>query len=47
MTAAILPSPIGELTVTADADGITGLYMRRANSEYDRLTSEIPNEAAE
>lgn len=27
MTAAILPSPIGELTVTADADGITGLYM--------------------
>lgn len=25
--AALVPSPIGELTVTADADGITGLYM--------------------
>jgi uncharacterized membrane protein (DUF485 family) len=25
---------------------ITGLYVRRANSEYDRLTSEILKEAA-
>lgn len=25
---------------------ITGLYVRRANSEYDRLTSEILQEAA-
>jgi methylated-DNA-[protein]-cysteine S-methyltransferase len=25
--ATIVPSPIGDLTVTADADGITGLYM--------------------
>ena len=27
MTAAIVPSPIGDLTVTADEDGVTGLYM--------------------
>ena len=25
---------------------ITGLYVRRANSEYDRLTAEILKEAA-
>jgi uncharacterized membrane protein (DUF485 family) len=37
--------PIG-LGVIIFTIAITGLYVRRANSEYDRLTSEILKEAA-
>ena len=41
--ASLLPIAFGVIVFTI---AITGLYVRRANSEYDRLTAQILEDAA-